>query len=93
MRIFCEAGGFAQQTDHWFCMLYYVNLKLRLKPLMAAKTQLALVKGQNTMLGLRTHCQLPILIYLQQSRVLYPIGSNSNNAFSSRPIRIYEHVC
>ena len=57
------------------------------------ETQLALVKGQNTMLGLRPHCQLHILIYLQQSRVLYPIGSNSNNAFSSRPIRIYEHVC
>ena len=66
MRIFCEAGGFAQQTDHWFCMLYYVNLKLRLKPLMAAKTQLALVKGQNAMLGLRTHYEQPNLFYLQQ---------------------------
>ena len=72
MRIFCEAGGFAQQTDHWFCMLYYVNLKLRLKPQMATKTQLASVKGQNTMLGLRTHYEHPNLFYLQQYRLLYP---------------------
>ena len=49
-----------------FVCHYYVNLKLRWKPKMAAKTQLALVKGQNAMLGLRTHYEQPNLFYLQQ---------------------------